>query len=59
MDKKLSSQQQMHSREMNDLSSNLKDKILRLQVTNKTLFRETQNSHSNEINTLKRRIQKL
>ena len=55
----MSSEQQNHAREMSELSRNLREKIDRLQATNKRLFEETRLSHSQEIDTLKRRIEKL
>ena len=56
---KLSSEQKSHSKEMSDLSSNLREKMERLQATNKRMSEEVQASHGNEIDTLRRRIEKL
>lgn len=56
---KLSSEQQSHSKEMSDLSSNLREKMERLQATNKRMSEEVRTSHANEIDTLRRRIEKL
>ncbi len=56
---KLSSEQKSHSKEMSELSSNLREKMERLQATNKRMSEEVQASHGNEIDTLRRRIEKL
>ena len=53
---KLSSEQQTHSKEMNELSSNLREKIERLQATHVKTAGETRASYSNEMDTLRRRI---
>lgn len=44
---------------MNELSTNLREKIDRLQATHNKTSEETRTSHDHEIDTLRRRIEKL
>ncbi len=44
---------------MNDLSENLRQKISKLQSTHNQLAQELRKTHSQEIDTLRRRIEKL
>ncbi len=47
LENKLSSEQQTHSKEMNELSSNLREKIERLQATHVKTAEEAKASHAN------------
>jgi predicted nuclease with TOPRIM domain len=56
LENKLSSEQQSHSKEMKELSTNLREKMDRLQATNKNMSEEVRATHAHEIDTLRRRI---
>lgn len=59
LEKSLSQEQANHAKEMNELSTNLKAKLDKLQAQQKKTISEIETSRANELEALNRRIEKL